>query len=355
MSILEKEVRVLRTHRNQRFDSLVQTGEVQLLDGYYMIPIQYLDSRSTARITKICDFCGHHISNCSYRVLLKRRVKWGGRDICQKCSTTNPDKISRYKQSVQSSSYRDSEETRRRKRDAQLGRKHSEESRKKRADTVRKTMADPVWKELERKRNPKTLKDLIIKYGEDQGSQLFLDRMRKNPRRMEYYLLQGLSEEKAKEVLSKFQSRGINYWTAKYGEVEGEERWAQQSVKKVIKDRPPKYSKESYLFFESIISRFNLDRKDCFFGPEERYIVLRKKERILLGKTLLYVDFTYKDIVIEYNGEYWHQDPEQDLRRLQVLRMRGYRAIGIHSLSFRSDPERIYSMLGDYFNESTCR
>jgi len=92
----------------------------------------------------------------------------------------------------------------------------------------------------------------IEKYGEELGNQNFLDfknkqiengkfskkyRLNINPntyidgsiRRPEYWMKLGYSEEESKIMVSKSQSRGLNFYIKKYGNEEGKEKWKERN------------------------------------------------------------------------------------------------------------------------------
>lgn len=94
----------------------------------------------------------------------------------------------------------------------------------------------------------------IEKYGEELGNQNFLDfknkqiengksskhfRLNKNPntfidgsiRRPEYWINRGYSEEESKIMVSKSQSRGIEFYIKKYGNEIGKEKWKERNDK----------------------------------------------------------------------------------------------------------------------------
>jgi hypothetical protein len=94
----------------------------------------------------------------------------------------------------------------------------------------------------------------IEKYGEEVGIQKFLDfknkkietgksskyfRLNKNPntyiegsiRRPEYWIKKGYSEDESKLIVSKHQSRGINFYIEKYGNEIGKQKWKERNDK----------------------------------------------------------------------------------------------------------------------------
>lgn len=99
-----------------------------------------------------------------------------------------------------------------------------------------------------------TLDYWIEKYGEELGTKKFLEfknkkiengkslkniRLSKNPntyiegsiRRPEYWMKQGYSEEESKLIVSKSQSRGIDFYIQKYGEDDGLKKWKEKNDK----------------------------------------------------------------------------------------------------------------------------
>jgi hypothetical protein len=112
-----------------------------------------------------------------------------------------------------------------------------------------------------------TLDYWIEKYGEELGTEKFLEfknkkiengksskniRLSKNPntyiessiRRPEYWMKQGYSEEESKLIVSKTQSRGIDFYIKKYGEELGLKKW---------KDKNDKWFKSFYKSGKNLI------------------------------------------------------------------------------------------------------
>lgn len=128
---------------------------------------------------------------------------------------------------------------------------------------------------------------------------------------IKYWTDLGYSKEEARmKVREKCVSNGLEYYVKRYGEIEGTEKYYQRMEKweKSIHGKMPGcvYSNMSFDFFSEIVK----DRKDkerFMFGEREKII---KDEK--LHSFFYPVDFfdTETKRIIEFNGDYWHANPE---------------------------------------------
>jgi hypothetical protein len=163
-----------------------------------------------------------------------------------------------------------------------------------------------------------TERAFIIKYGELDGVRLFKEKKNKegkinSPRRIEYWLSRGFSEEESKKKVSEGQNKfSLNKCVEKYGE-EGEEIFNKRQKKwqeSLYKNGNLKsgYSKVSQdLFFELLKYYENIE--------ELNYVMFAKKggEFVLTNNEGFYrYDFTdlLSKKIIEYNGDNYHANPK---------------------------------------------
>ena len=121
----------------------------------------------------------------------------------------------------------------------------------------------------------------------------------------------GYSKEEArKKVREKCVSNGIDYYIKRYGEIEGPEKYYQRMEKweKSIHGKMPGsvYSNMSFEFFTEIV-KDREDRERFMFGAKEKIIKDEETHSFFYP-----VDFfdTVSNKIIEFNGDYWHANPE---------------------------------------------
>lgn len=311
MSILNKKVKIKKHPKNFKY----YHNKFPLKDKHYMVPLDNISKGSKVRVKKKCDDCGK-ISIVSYRMVLSNRRN-NGKDYCHKCGN------SRRKKGDHGHVW--TKEEKRHASFSHMNNKHSDETKRKISRSNKKISNSKKFKEKMRRLNPKKLEDFENKYGKEKGYIEYKKKiLEKSPRCVEYWLLKTNDKDLAKEKLFKFQSRGENYWVNKYGIELGTKKYIEYNIKR-LKNQTPPYSKSSYNFFTYIIEQFSLKKEKCYYGPEEYFIPLFKHERKKLGKIIIYVDFLYKNNIIEYNGTYWHKNKEEeDKKRKEVLINRGY-------------------------------
>lgn len=122
---------------------------------------------------------------------------------------------------------------------------------------------------------------------------------RDNPLCIEYYMEHyNVSESEAEEMLSERQrTNKPDVYIRKYGEELGLKLYRDKLLR--WHSKMQKYQRESD-FITSIIEHFNLDLDKCMF--EGRYDTAK------MGLLETIPDFIYEDKVIEFYGDYWHQN-----------------------------------------------
>lgn len=151
----------------------------------------------------------------------------------------------------------------------------------------------------------------------------------------EYCLLNDLNYEEEKKRISeiakksrkKIKGPNINskeFYIKKYGESEGIKKYISHSKNVTLSNH--KYSKESKEFFDTLVSKTNLDRELCFYAETEKRFELSKDEQKILNRTCIYPDFLVGNKIIEYNGSYWHRNEQriQDFNRKLFFENLGY-------------------------------
>lgn len=149
------------------------------------------------------------------------------------------------------------------------------------------------------------------------------DFVKQNPQlfknRMEYWITEANGDKLlAKQLQLKFQLRDLNYFVEKYGEVEGKKRHTQkiQRWKGTLQSKPIAEQIE--------INRRKVKKAGCFYSKAEKELfdnlrtvyplledqfALCRDANIDNKKFFLY-DMRLNNKIIEYNGDFWHANPE---------------------------------------------
>lgn len=130
---------------------------------------------------------------------------------------------------------------------------------------------------------------------------------------LEYWLKKGLSEEEAKLALkNRQQTFTIDKCIERHGKEEGTKKWKnrQEKWKNTIFEKhgciANGMSISANKFIEDLINNIPDNLLDkCKFGKNEKFI------KDFKTKKAYKYDFTFNDKIIEYNGDYWHANPEK--------------------------------------------
>jgi len=137
-----------------------------------------------------------------------------------------------------------------------------------------------------------------------------------NTTQIEYWLKKGFTRNESIEKIKERQKTfTLEKCIDKYGEIQGLEIWNSRQIKwseKVetkykngdfVKFRNDNYSEPEIEMFDIIIEKLDLKDKNIHYGKKQFYRHFKD-----LGKTFSY-DFVYNKKVIEFNGDYWHCNP----------------------------------------------
>lgn len=176
---------------------------------------------------------------------------------------------------------------------------------------------------------------------------------------LKHWIDLGYSEEEAHiKVREKCISNGIEYYIKKYGEEEGTVKYFNRIEKweKSLHGKMPGsvYSNISFEIFSEII-KGRTDKQRFMFGSKEKIV----KDEI--NKSFIFpVDFydTKTNKIIEFNGDFWHANPEiydenaiiplvrkkfakeiwmKDQNKLETLRNAGYEVLVIWEKEWKED------------------
>lgn len=109
------------------------------------------------------------------------------------------------------------------------------------------------------------------------------------------------------------------------------------------------YSKISQALFIEL-QRYIPDLTEFALGSGERKIYLTKSERVLANQIVYLLDLHYKGKNIEFDGSYWHKDPNLDLIRDSILRSRGIVTLRITDDEYKSDKNLVIQKCLEFLN-----
>lgn len=207
----------------------------------------------------------------------------------------------------------------------------------------------------------------------------------KYPTKIEYYTKKGISEEDAKLKISEIQNRfSLDICIEKYGEIDGKDIWNKRQEKwlntmdsksdeeKIEINRKKMFNNSGYskisqkMFWE--VHKFYENNNIKF--EELNGEVIRYDKENNRHYRYDYVDFT-KQKIIEYNGDFWHCNPEQyesnhihkimnvsasylwEKERLKIewFEKRGYEVLVIWDSEYRKYPKQTLEKCIEFLNE----
>jgi hypothetical protein len=186
----------------------------------------------------------------------------------------------------------------------------------------------------------------VIKFQSEQSKKV---KNRKSNLTLSYWINKGFSKEQAKEKLKERQAvNKKENFIKRYGEEEGTDRWRARQIQwqKTIRDKSPeelkRINKLKGITLENMIRKWGLidgtekyaDWKMAIRGHFQKSIsnisqqlffdilaLINDKENVKFGKhnkefhifannRIYYYDFTYKNKIIEFNGDLFHANPK---------------------------------------------
>lgn len=251
-----------------------------------------------------------------------------------------------------------------------------------------------------------TLEGFRDQYGYDEGTTRYNEYItfRKNQQSkksmVKKLLKEGMSFDEIQLKIESRWSRSLKTFINKYGKEKGTEKY-QQYIAKLRKINPVclDYYKERNIPYETAIDLiFEINKKrefhgpkggciskeslsqilpivegifeesgyQCLYGSDEHKIKLSKEENSISGKKYLLYDFTFPKInfIIEYHGEFFHEDVdydstkqmslsdfkdnyEYDLFKKWIAEQRGYNVFIVRSWKLNEDKKRLFNYLKD--------
>lgn len=183
---------------------------------------------------------------------------------------------------------------------------------------------------------------------ESSENQVSTHQINSSPRRKEFWLLKGKTLEEAEFSVKEFQGITLDKLIIKYGEILGRERYENwrtsknriEAAKKNLLNIGGGFSKESQELFNLINSNYT---GDIFYATFNREDIERKNKEFVLkfedGSWIRpdFIDIDKKKI-IEYDGEYWHNINGGDNERDEKIKAAGYDILRITDVEFHNNP-----------------
>jgi len=141
-------------------------------------------------------------------------------------------------------------------------------------------------------------------------------------------------KKREKSKINKKGQLSLKWFKAKYGDYKGQQKYDEYWRYNFSQRKNTSYSKISQHLFNSIIDE--LDQNNIRYATFNKYgefrINFNKEDKKLIGhnRITMFVDFKYKDKIIELDGTYWHKtSKDEDEIRDIILRNKGYKILRI--------------------------
>ena len=196
--------------------------------------------------------------------------------------------------------------------------------------------------------------------------------------RIEYWIKKGYNEEKAKEILSERQRTfTLEKCILKYGKDNGfniwknrQDNWSEKMIDTMIKNGNYKkdFSKPEKELVEKLVNILDLKDDEHFSCLNKQYFIYDK-----INKRFYTYDFVHKinKKVIEFNGDYWHCNPnnyksdffnkrkqmtameiwELDEKRINKIKENGYKVLIIWESDYIHHKEETIQKCINFLND----
>lgn len=156
--------------------------------------------------------------------------------------------------------------------------------------------------------------------------------------------------EEAKKLHKKSQTRDINYFISKYGEIEGTKRHLNKVGKWLKSFKKNNYSIISQELFNEIVASCDLDLSYVYYATFDRVDkkdYQNKEYRLLLKESYILPDFIYlkNNRIIEFDGNYWHgssvTNPSREMDRDRRIIEAGYSVLHVSENDYKENKEKV--------------
>ncbi len=167
--------------------------------------------------------------------------------------------------------------------------------------------------------------------------------------KLEYWITLTGSEEEGKKLYKKSQTKNLEWFIEKYGEVEGPVRHLAKTEKWMKSFKKCNFSKISQTLFDELIK--HIDNTDSVYyatfvrsdmdGYSNKEFVLKLPTSYIRPD---FVDLSTKRI-IEFDGDYWHSEkianPEREKTRDLQIKEAGYCVLHVKEHDYKKDKQKV--------------
>ncbi len=179
------------------------------------------------------------------------------------------------------------------------------------------------WNEYKESMNKTSLKSFIKRYGAEKGNEKYNEYTKK---------------------ISYINSK--DGYIEKYGESIGKKKYQDLILKR--NNFNDKYSKISQELFWSIYNHLTDQQKnDCYFAEKNKEYFVRDEEYII------FADFKLNNIIIEFDGEYWHslnETKKKDIIKNKIYEKKGYKLLRIPEKEYLKNKENVVNKCLKFIN-----
>lgn len=182
---------------------------------------------------------------------------------------------------------------------------------------------EEIKKIFKKTKDTQSIDYFIRKYGKEEGSKLYNDRKNNLDKSniyfcKEYWIKRGMTEEEASIHISNQNKHNLDFYINKYGEEEGKKKydeWKSKTNGYLVRNyNSGGVSKESQRIIKDIYKY--LCNKDVKIKEYIYYDKDNSEKEIIANGNRYFLDFYIelengKKYTIEYNGDYWHCNPEK--------------------------------------------
>lgn len=145
------------------------------------------------------------------------------------------------------------------------------------------------------------------------------------------------SEDRKKRIEASKNLHTKKWYIEKYGETEGLAKYNHHCERMLSTKKSTSHSKISLTLFNNLLLYGYYDAEFAKH-PKEKMFILDDIYSKKIGQTRIFVDFCYKNKIIEFQGNYWHKkNNNKDLLRKKYLNSIGYDVLFIYENDYKKD------------------
>lgn len=250
-----------------------------------------------------------------------------------------------------------------------IGKKKWKDTLDKKLKSQKENFKNKKWK------NGRTLAEYQERYGIEDGYKRWDIRNKRQSymSSLQRYIDE-FGEEKGREICHKIKdNNSITVYIKRYGNELGTERY-KLFIEKLLayNENKPNYSKVSQELFWQIASTLPVDKQKNL-----KFAELNDEQIFYTGTDLkiIQVDFKYNNKIIEFNGDFWHANPNQytndailhhpnnhilaedlwkrDKQRIEWLESNNYIVLTVWESDYNQNKQQVINKCINFINETT--